>query len=148
MSKRAKKPCNKPGCGILVDAGIRYCKKHISIKKSNNKYKQYKPVDESKPLKPKRKPSSQRGYNARWRRARKYYLMQHPLCVSCLKEDKLVPAYAVDHIVPHKGNKELFWNEDNWQSLCQVCHNRKSRYEQEASYDTTTKVVKSNKKTK
>ena len=56
MSKRAKKPCNKPGCGILVDAGISCCKKHINIKKSNNKYKQYKPVDESKPLKPKRKP--------------------------------------------------------------------------------------------
>nr|WP_313010818.1 HNH endonuclease [Brucella intermedia] len=34
------------------------------------------------------------------------------------------PASVVDHIQPHRGNKELFWWRGNWQSLCQPCHDR------------------------
>jgi 5-methylcytosine-specific restriction endonuclease McrA len=29
----------------------------------------------------------------------------------------------VDHIVPHRGNRGLFWARSNWQSLCATCHN-------------------------
>jgi 5-methylcytosine-specific restriction protein A len=36
---------------------------------------------------------------------------------------------VVDHIIPHKGDKKLFWSRDNWQSLCLSCHNRKSATE-------------------
>jgi 5-methylcytosine-specific restriction endonuclease McrA len=31
-------------------------------------------------------------------------------------------ATVVDHIVPHRGNEALFWSIDNWQPLCQPCH--------------------------
>ncbi len=67
-----------------------------------------------------------RGYDARWRIARKRYLSQHPLCVECLKENKLTPATVVDHIVPHRGDQKLFWDESNWQPLCKDCHDRKT----------------------
>lgn len=40
-----------------------------------------------------------------------------------------IPADCVDHIVPHDGNHDRFWNEDNWQGLCYGCHNRKSNRE-------------------
>ena len=67
-----------------------------------------------------------RGYDARWREARKLFLRLHPLCVECLRENKLTPATVVDHIIPHRGDKELFWNQENWQPLCKDCHDRKT----------------------
>lgn len=39
------------------------------------------------------------------------------------------PATDVDHIVPHKGNHELFWDRDNWQALCHHCHSVKTATE-------------------
>lgn len=67
--------------------------------------------------------SSERGYNARWRRERKIYLSSNPLCVLHLSKGRTVPATVVDHIEPHKGDDELFWDQDNWAALCQACHN-------------------------
>ncbi|WP_197457685.1 HNH endonuclease signature motif containing protein, partial [Snodgrassella sp. CFCC 13594] len=31
-------------------------------------------------------------------------------------------ATVVDHIKPHCGDMKLFWNRNNWQSLCKGCH--------------------------
>lgn len=43
-------------------------------------------------------------------------------------------AEVVDHIVPHRGDRELFWNRGNWQSLCKRCHDgRKQREERGAA---------------
>lgn len=67
-----------------------------------------------------------RGYNAEWRRARKTYLQLHPLCAECLKEGRLTPATVIDHIMPHRGDQRLFWDEQNWQPLCAACHNKKT----------------------
>ncbi len=36
----------------------------------------------------------------------------------CEAEGKATAATVVDHIVPHKGDQALFWDTDNWQSLC------------------------------
>ena len=39
-----------------------------------------------------------------------------------------VEANVVDHIIPHKGDERLFWDADNnWQSLCEECHNSTKR---------------------
>ena len=70
-----------------------------------------------------RQTSTERGYNARWRRSRKRYLQDNPLCVLHLSKGRTVPATVVDHIEPHKGNDELFWDKSNWQSVCDLCHN-------------------------
>lgn len=67
--------------------------------------------------------ATERGYNSRWRKARKTYLSSHPLCVMCQAEGRVTAATVVDHITPHKGDQELFWNTDNWQSLCAPHHN-------------------------
>jgi len=55
--------------------------------------------------------------------------MVHPLCEECKRNGRLTPAVVVDHIIPHKGNRELFWNEKNWQALCKSCHDRKTAKE-------------------
>lgn len=67
--------------------------------------------------------SAQRGYGARWQRYRRTFLAAHPLCVFCLRMGRTEPATVVDHIEPHKGDEVLFWDTDNWQSLCASCHN-------------------------
>lgn len=63
---------------------------------------------------------------ARWQKSRELFLRQHPLCVECAKEGRDVPATDVDHIRPHRGNYDLFWNVTNWQPLCGWHHDRKT----------------------
>ena len=66
--------------------------------------------------------SAQRGYDSRWAKARATFLRQHPLCAMHLKFGRYVPATVVDHIVPHRGDQQLFWDRANWQALCATCH--------------------------
>jgi len=70
--------------------------------------------------------AAQRGYDTRWRKARLMYLRAHPLCHHCLDLGISTSATVVDHITPHRGNTELFWETDNWQPLCKSCHDRKT----------------------
>ncbi|MGQ7243697.1 HNH endonuclease signature motif containing protein [Salinicola sp. V024] len=58
----------------------------------------------------------------RWQQSRKRYLFEHPLCAFCLDDDIYMQATVVDHIIPHRGNLALFWDESNWQGLCATCH--------------------------
>lgn len=67
-----------------------------------------------------------RGYDSRWRKARKLFLERNPLCVECRKEGRLTPATVVDHVIPHRGDQKLFWDEGNWQPLCKEHHDRKT----------------------
>jgi 5-methylcytosine-specific restriction enzyme A len=68
-----------------------------------------------------RKSSSKRGYDAKWRKAREHYLSMNPYCVECGDL-----ATVVDHIIPHKGDMGLFWDPSNWQQLCASDHSRKT----------------------
>ena len=69
--------------------------------------------------------AASRGYNHRWKKARDTYLQSHPLCVMCEQEDRIAAAEVVDHIIPHRGDQDLFWDsKGNWQSLCKSCHDR------------------------
>jgi len=85
--------------------------------------KKHKPpgISETKRIDNRNQNSAARGYDRRWRKARLNYLAKHPVCVSCG-----YGATVVDHIVPHRGDKQLFWDVSNWQALCERCHNRKT----------------------
>lgn len=76
-----------------------------------------------------RENSAQRGYGYKWQQARAGFLKKHPLCVYCLKKDKVTAATDVDHIIPHKGDMDLFWQRSNWQPLCGSCHSAKTARE-------------------
>lgn len=77
-----------------------------------------------------RRPSArERGYDSRWEKARLGYLRNHPLCVECGKTDRTEPATVVDHIRPHRGDRGLFWDSRNWQSLCKRHHDEKTARE-------------------
>ena len=108
MPRTPRRPCRFPGCPNLCDSGV-YCRDH----------RQYS-TDHV------RGSADARGYNAEWRRARKAFLQKHPLCAECRKNGKLTPATVVDHIIPHRGDRKLFWDENNWQPLCKGCHDQKT----------------------
>ncbi len=76
-----------------------------------------------------RETAHQRGYTSRWQKARAGWLRSHPLCVHCQAEGRVRAANEVDHIVPHKGDSTLFWDNTNWQSLCKPCHSLKTSTE-------------------
>ena len=109
MPFKPPSPCAHPGCPEVCHT--RYCDKHTAEHANQ------------------RGSSTQQGYGARWRRARLAWLSEHPLCVMCLAEGRVVAANTVDHITPHKGDTEKFWRQNNWQSLCSSCHSRKTASE-------------------
>lgn len=59
-----------------------------------------------------------------WRALRINQLQNNPLCAFCLSQNLIVSASIVDHVIPHKGNKALFFQPDNLQSLCKLCHDK------------------------
>ena len=83
--------------------------------------------------------ASQRGYDNKWRKYRKSFLEQNPLCVMCEHEGDITVATVVDHIIPHKGDQELFWDWENHQALCEFHHNQKTAREDMASWDSRGK---------
>ncbi len=115
MPRRPRKPCGQPGCGQLVEAGQGYCPAH--------KREKQKRVDSE------RGTAHERGYTYQWSKARKRYLAANPICVECERQGILTAATEVDHIEPHKGDYDLFWDESNFQSLCKHCHSSKTARE-------------------
>ena len=111
MPKRAKIACKKTGCRKLVEVGDGYCEDHKSSGRAYDKD---------------RGSAHERGYSSAWRKARAGYLAHHPLCVHCEANGRVVAATDVDHIIDHKGDKELFWDKNNWQPLCKTHHSRKT----------------------
>lgn len=65
-----------------------------------------------------RKSAAQRGYDSRWQRLRAKWLKANPLCAYCLKAGKRQLGSHVGHIVPHKGDRALFYNLANLETVC------------------------------
>lgn len=91
--------------------------------------KEQQPKRDHKRYDKKRGSSTERGYDATWRRYRIHFLKKNPLCIQCMNGGKYTPATVVDHIIPHKGNMALFWDTKNHQSLCKRHHDIKTATE-------------------
>ena len=111
MPKRPNIPCKHSGCARLISYGSQYCEEHATIHRHDVKG------------------TREKGYNSRWRAARTRFLKAYPLCAKCLENGCLEKATVVDHIVPHRGDRKLFWDESNWQALCKSCHDTKTMTE-------------------
>jgi len=87
-----------------------------------------------------RQSARQRGYTWEWEKARADFLAapDNQFCVKCKARGLLNPGtmrmdgsveanhrrigLVVDHIIPHRGDKRLFWDRSNWQPLCHDHH--------------------------
>ncbi|MCF3128464.1 HNH endonuclease [Acinetobacter soli] len=116
--QKAKRPCLSSGCkGFASNKG--YCEKHQSQVKQRDRD---------------RGTAHQRGYDAKWKKHRDQFLSEHPLCVECQRKGYVMPATVVDHIIPHKGDTDLFWDKSNWQPLCETHHNIKTASEDRGTW--------------
>jgi 5-methylcytosine-specific restriction protein A len=97
-----RKICRSPGCNALIPQTETYCDKHkrepsppfITAIRSNN-------------------------YNtAQWRQLRKKILKEQPRCFHCGCTNDL----QVHHVIPPRGNEELFFDENNLVAVCATCH--------------------------
>lgn len=80
--------------------------------------------------------AASRGYTSKWRASRDQFLRDNPLCVMHEARGEHAVATVVDHKVAprlrearEQGDADqmaaayrLFWDRDNWQSLCKHCH--------------------------
>lgn len=112
MAQRPLRPCRHPGCRELTRTG--WCPKH--------------------------RPASSRGESEAWHslyslpiwaRLRESQLLREPFCQApdcdALRETgRPARATVVDHVRPHRGDRRLFTDPGNLQSLCKRCHDRKT----------------------
>lgn len=76
-------------------------------------------------------------FSARWRGPqglRTLHLRAHPLCCMCEARGRVTAAAVVDHIKPHKGDPDLFFDPGNVQSLCSDHHDRTKQIEEKRGY--------------
>lgn len=81
---------------------------------------------------PENRPNAyQRGYNDRWRARTAQWIQEQAQQGNCRCAYCKVPLTGrrrdihVDHVVPHNGNQELFWDENNWAMSCPSCNSAK-----------------------
>lgn len=106
MPTKPKRPCAHHGCPKLSDG--KYCAEHAVLHRSEVRS------------------TKEKGYDSRWRKARAMFLKTQLLCAKCIEKGRFERATVVDHIVPHRGDPVLFWDESNWQPLCKSCHDTKT----------------------
>jgi 5-methylcytosine-specific restriction protein A len=66
--------------------------------------------------------AADRGYNHRWSKARDTFVARNPLCIGCLAMGRTVAATVVDHVDPHHGDPDKFWDTGMWQPCCKWHH--------------------------
>jgi len=95
-------------CGRTVPHGQRCTCQIKAIRERNKRH------DANRPS------ARQRGYTRDWERARADFLKHYSVCANA---NCRAQATVVDHIIPHRGDQDLFWDRSNWQPLCLHCHN-------------------------
>ena len=63
-----------------------------------------------------------------------------------LGDGRVTVATVVNHKVPHRGDQELFWSEENWEALCKRHHDSDAQMAEKsgrvrAKFDGSGRVV-------
>ena len=60
-------------------------------------------------------------------------LRRHPLCAFCLAQGHVEAATVVDHVEPHRGDRNAFMTGP-LQSLCKPCHDSRKQQVEDHGY--------------
>ena len=116
-----KKLCQYSGCNCFAEPGHTYCEKHLA--ESQKKHEEW--LQNHKGKKPFENAVRSNNYNnAEWRALRKEVLKRDGYqCCQCgaTAEESGFPL-EIHHIIPPKGNRELFYDIGNCVTLCKWCH--------------------------
>lgn len=75
-------------------------------------------------------------YNlAGWKKRRVEQLTRDPLCGYCLAAGMTTEATIADHVIPHRGDPDLFWFGE-LQSLCKLHHDSTKAREESGGWDS------------
>lgn len=129
MSMRRKR-CKQWGCpnfhnnknGYCDECNRKYRAKHPDrYNEDGSKKTDWKAYEET------RATARQRGYNYRWEKFRRAFLLAHPTCAICGE-----PAQCVDHKTTTARQMmdaygEFVYSDEDYQALCYRCNTRKGR---------------------
>lgn len=119
-----RKVCVAAGCDELAIEGLAHCPDHEARRLDALAQRRAKAQTSSEAR------AGRALYKlTAWGRASKAYLRRNPLCADCLDLGVVEAATEVDHIVPHRGDRKVFFDRSNWQGLCKSCHSRKTARE-------------------
>ena len=68
-------------------------------------------------------------WTQRWRAKARAQLRAQPCCAECAKRGMVTVATVCDHVIPHRGDPDLFW-QGEVQSLCATCHSSTKQAEE------------------
>ena len=112
MASKPLRPCKHPGCPELTRDG--WCLKHRPRHQRRDSAEYHAWYGESvwtKQLRPQQ-------------------LIREPFCRVCAAQGLRTRATVVDHIRPFRGDRGLFLDPTNHQSLCKHHHDQKTAQEQ------------------
>ena len=120
MPPRIPRQCRLHTCAATTTARNGYCDAHQALASG------WTAED--------RGSSTDRGYGWDWRKRRDRIMRKHKyLCQPCLAKDRVMPAVAVDHIVPKaEGGTDA---DENLQAICKPCHKLKTESESKRARD-------------
>jgi len=72
-------------------------------------------------------------FSKAWKLRRALQFKVEPLCRKCKAMGKSRAATVADHVVPHRGNRELFFKGE-LQSLCATCHSSSKQLEEREGF--------------
>jgi len=121
-----KKICSRPGCPILIDRGA-YCETHKG--RANDGRKQY--ARHIQATNPALAEAARIRNSFRWRKVRKQFLADHPLCQDPHGEHHRAgvtrTATQVHHIAGLAERPDLAFHRENLMAVCNGCHARIER---------------------
>lgn len=101
----------------------------------------------------------ERGYDTKWQKARGVFLAQpeNQFCERCKAAGILNAGHlrmdgspqtnpkrmhlVVNHRIPHKGDKKLFWDRKNWEVACPDHHDIRIKQEEAGTFKTGTDIA-------
>lgn len=135
--------CGRAGCVNQVNYPVEYCEDHswkkcryLGCQELTIKSLCLAHADEVKAKRSgdrsrfeRSKPGGDLYKTDRWHKIRAVFYRQNILCAAGLLFDRVDGARDVDHIVPHRGDKFLFYMKDNLQYLSFEAHVEKTKLE-------------------
>ena len=113
-----KRICSATGCNTLVPYGQKYCEKHSYLQRRDEERRNQFFIGRSK------SEFTEMYALPEWRRLRTAQLRNNPQCAMCGGI-----ATEVHHITPHRGDMNLFLDQNNLVSLCHNCHLQETQKE-------------------
>lgn len=113
-----RKICSASGCSRLTEGNNKYCSLHQYLNVEDEKRRQQYFASATSDF--------QYLYNnPKWKSLQQQQLRANPVCQLCGQAQ----ATEVHHVIPHRGNEDLFYDPSNLISLCHNCHSEETRKE-------------------